>query len=85
MLPSQQKCQTDSAVLRHTSTRTDRRTFFILEFPQHKDRKKLSFYAVKALVLCVSYEMSNIVQQCQISSPVVTVVGSLLSVGLGSL
>lgn len=35
--------------------------------------------------VCVSHEMSNIVQQCQISSRVVAVVGFWLFAGLGSL
>lgn len=88
MLPSQQKCQTDSAALRHIHTQRHKNFFFFLRVSSVKfftERKKLSFYAAKALVVCVSYEMSNIVQQCQISSPVVTVVGSWLFVGLGSL
>lgn len=69
--------------------RTDAQKNFFGGFPLLKSfsrgRKNLPFYAAKAVALRVSYEMSNIVQQCQISSPVVAVVGFWLFVGLGSL
>lgn len=55
---------------------TDRKIWLCLFFFLTRQRK--------VWVPCVSHEMSNIVQQCHISSPVVAVVGSWLFVGLGS-
>lgn len=75
--PHNKKCQTDSAALGHTSTET----FFWGFLCQREKKEAVFFMQLKAPALCVSYEMSNIVQQCQMSSRVVAVVGFWLFCG----
>lgn len=68
MLPSQQKCQMDSAAL-HAHIYTAE-----LFLGGASCVKFCIFMRRRLLAPCVYDEMSNMVQQCQISSPVVALV-----------